>query len=314
MTTDNIFATIGQTQANIANIQDQFFTVEKIAMLPSFINIGGVELKNPTDMYGIYDTTNGKLLSQKSMGKDFLPMQQQEFLDNILSTIHEFGADLDLETLQFKTWSEGAKIEFSVKMHPISFKNDKGLNDITNMFMTFSTSYDGSKSNRISIFTERLVCLNGMTALKLSGELKGRNTLGGKTKILSYAREVAYIFNSGEEFRTKMIALDSIKVTKEQIENFKKDLLGYNTASLLASDEKNVTRRMTILETLETAIALEFERTGITAFGLLQGATYYTNHLANSSKKISNDEYIRNFQGAKTNDKAQELVFAMLEN
>jgi hypothetical protein len=45
MTTDNIFATIGQTQANIANIQDQFFTVEKIAMLPSFINIGGVELK-----------------------------------------------------------------------------------------------------------------------------------------------------------------------------------------------------------------------------------------------------------------------------
>jgi hypothetical protein len=40
-----------------------------------------------------------------------------------------------------------------------------------------------------------------MTALKLS-ELKGRNTLGGKTKILSY-REVAYIFNSGEEFRTK---------------------------------------------------------------------------------------------------------------
>jgi hypothetical protein len=33
MTTDNIFATIGQTQANIANIQDQFFTVEKIAML-----------------------------------------------------------------------------------------------------------------------------------------------------------------------------------------------------------------------------------------------------------------------------------------
>jgi hypothetical protein len=44
MTTDNIFATIGQTQANIANIQDQFFTVEKIAMF-SFINIGGVELK-----------------------------------------------------------------------------------------------------------------------------------------------------------------------------------------------------------------------------------------------------------------------------
>jgi hypothetical protein len=43
---------------------------------------------------------------------------------------------------------------------------------------------------------------------------------------------------------------------------------------------------MTILETLETAIALEFERTGIAAFGLLQGATYYTNHLAIQVRKL----------------------------
>jgi hypothetical protein len=58
------------------------------------------------------------------MGKDFYLCNSKN-LDNILSTIHEFGADLDLETLQFKTWSEGAKIEFSVKMHPISFKMTK---------------------------------------------------------------------------------------------------------------------------------------------------------------------------------------------
>lgn len=313
MTTLDILSNIGNTEKRISEIQTRFFKVEKIAMLPSFITLGNVKLENPTDMYGIYDATNGKLLSQKSMGKDFLPLQQQEFLDNILTTIHEFGADLDLETLEFRTWGNNAKIEFRVKMYPISFKNDKGLNDITNMHMTFSTSYDGSKSSRIAIFTERLVCLNGMTALKLSGELKGRNTLGGKTKILSYAKEVAEIFNSAEDFRNKMIALDKIKVSASQVEVFKKSLLGYNRASLLASEEKSITRKMTILETLETAIDLEMERTGETAFGLLQGVTYYTNHLANTSKKISNDEYVRHFQGAKTNDKAQELVFALLD-
>jgi hypothetical protein len=75
-------------------------------------------------MYGIYDTTNGKLLSQNQWEKTFT-YATARILDNILSTIHEFGADLDLETLQFKTWSEGAKIEFSVKMHPISFKMTK---------------------------------------------------------------------------------------------------------------------------------------------------------------------------------------------
>jgi hypothetical protein len=41
-----------------------------------------------------------------------------------------------------------------------------------------------------------------MTALKLSGELKGRNTLGGKTKF--YLMLVKLLtFSMGEEFRTK---------------------------------------------------------------------------------------------------------------
>jgi hypothetical protein len=53
-------------------------------------------------MYGIYDTTNGKLLSQNQWEKTFT-YATARILDNILSTIHEFGADLDLETLQFKT-------------------------------------------------------------------------------------------------------------------------------------------------------------------------------------------------------------------
>jgi hypothetical protein len=54
------------------------------------------------------------------------------------------------------------------------------------MFMTFQRLMTVQKKPNF-YFTERLV-FNGMTALKLSGELKGRNTLGGKTKILSYAR------------------------------------------------------------------------------------------------------------------------------
>ncbi len=280
-----------------------------------------IKFSQPENMFGIYNASNGHLLSQKSMGKDFTPMQQQEFLDNILTTILDFDADLDIQTLTFNVYASGSKIEFRIKMHPISFKNDKDIDDITNIELVFSTSYDGSKSNRISLFTERLVCTNGMTALKLEGELKGRNTQGGKDKILSYTKEVAEIINGAEEFKAKMIALDKIKVSKKQVETFKKSLLGFNSETLKAEVKKaikegkkepNQTRKLTILKNFDEALNIEFERTGETAFGLLQGATYYTNHLANTSKTISNDEYIRFFQGAKTNDKAQELVFAML--
>ena len=315
MNTLDIIAQVTKTSKNIAKIQSQFFDVVKVPA--TFVGY-----QAPQDMFGVFNAKTGMPLSSKSMGKDFLPMQQQEFLDNILSTVHEFNADLDLDTLKFKTFGGGSKIEFSVRMHPISFKNNKGLQDITNMELTFSTSYDGSKSNRISLYTERLVCTNGMTALKLEGELKGRNTLGGKTKILSYAKEVAEIVNGATEFKNKMIALDKIKLSKKQVEAFKKSLLGYNAESLNAETKKaeidnkplpNHSRKLTILENISSSIALEFSRTGETAFGLLQGITHYTNHVANTSKTISDAEYIRFHQGAKTNDKAQEILFALVD-
>jgi hypothetical protein len=306
MTTENILALVGQTSAHLEQVKSQLFEVVKIPL-----TTGNDKFKS-IETYGVYKSTGGNPLSlEKTRGKDFVPMQPIEFYDNILQTVHECGADLDLDTLTFKEFCGGSKIEFKIKMHPLSFKNDKGIEDITNIWLTFTTSYDGSKANVISLYTERLVCLNGMVRSKLEGALKGRNTINGKAKILSYCDEVAQIVNSASEFKNQLIELDKVKPTKQQIEKFKLDLLGYNSATLLAS-EKNDAQKHKILESLETSIALEFERTGETAFGLLQGVTYYTNHVANGGKKHTNEEYIRYMQGAKTNDKAQDLIFEML--
>lgn len=309
-TSENIIGNAVATQQHLAKIEASLFEVVKMPLvvqnhpdMPDFF-------KAPKDAFGHYKSNGGQCIGK--VGKDSTAMQPKEFFDNILSTVHEFGADLDLNTLKFREWCGSSKIEFSIKMHPISFKNNKGLDDITNMEVTFSTSYDGSKSNVISLYTERLVCTNGMVANKLQGALKGRNTIGGKAKILSYASELAQIINGANEFKEKMEALDKIILTKAQIEKFKKDLFGYNTNSLLTS-EKPETKKYNILEKVEQSIQLEFERTGETAFGLLQGITHYTNHVANNSKKATNEEYIRFGTGFKTNTKAQELVFAFLD-
>jgi hypothetical protein len=246
-------------------------------------------------------------------------MQPNDFLENIIETVRDFGANLDLNTLQFNEFCGGSKIEFRIKMHPLSFKNNKGLQDITNLEVTFSTSYDGSKSSTISLYTERLVCLNGMVRSSLEGVLKGRNTIGGKAKILSYASEVAQLVEMTEGFKEQMQKLDKIKLTKKQVEAFKLSLLGYNYQTLSESDkaEHHKKQQYEILDLLDKGIQIEFERTGQTAFGLLQGVTYYTNHLASRSgvaTKIepSREEYIRFNQGAKTNEKAQDLLFALV--
>lgn len=328
MTTENILSVVGQTSAHLEAVKSQLFEVVKLPLtvgLPGFTNI---------DAYGVYKSQGGASLTDKARGKDFIPMQPREFYDNILQTVYDCGADLDLDTLSFREFCGGSKIEFKIAMHPISFKNDKGLEDITNVWLTFTTSYDGSKSNVIGLYTERLVCLNGMVRSKLEGTLKGRNTTNGKAKILSYCDEVAQIINSAEDFKQKLIELDKVKPSKTQIEKFKLELLGYNRESLKESDiklakeqaekeaklggklkgkGKNNDLKYQILQQLENSIELEFERTGATAFGLLQGVTYYTNHIANANaKKYNSDEYIRYFTGAKTNDKAQDLIFEMI--
>lgn len=326
MRVEDILSVATETKLHLESVEKKFFEVIK---LPLSVNRQGFK---DIESFLPYKSTGGNALSDKARGKDFIPMQPREFYDNILQTVHEYGADLDLSTLEFKEYCGGSKIEFKIKMHPLSFKNNKGVNDLTNMWLTFTTSYDGSKSNVIGLYTERLVCTNGMVRSKLEGTLKGRNTTNGKAKILSYSEEVAQIVNSANDFKKQLEALDKVKPTKKQIETFKLQLLGYNKETLKESDKKlaeenakaeakaggkvrakNNDAKYKILADVEKAIDLEFERTGATAFGLLQGITYYTNHIANaSSKKYDSAEYIRFFTGAKTNDKAQDLVLEML--
>lgn len=320
-TIDTIFGNVNATKNHLATIEASLFEVNKVSLVPKDMP---EFFKAPKETYGVYKSNGGECLGV--MGANFVPMQPKEFFDNIITTVHEFGADLNLDTLKFKEYCGGSKIEFSIKMHPISFKNNKGIDDITNLEVTFSTSYDGSKSNVISLYTERLVCTNGMVANKLQGTLKGRNTLNGKAKILSYASELAQIINGANDFKAKMEALDKIKVTKHQIEAFKKSLFGFNQSTLLASDSnKNnagIQKQYGILEKFEEALNIEIPRTGQTAYGLLQSVTYYTNHLANvkptktlkKHKEVTTSEYIRFNQGFKTNALAQELLFELIEN
>lgn len=339
-TLETIFANANASQANLERVENQLFKVY-VTENPGFEftdpDTGAkIQVQADKDKFKVFKD-NGYPLGV--MGGQFVPMQPKEFFDNIVTTVHEFGADLDLSTLKFREFSDSRKIEFSIKMHPISFKNNKKVQDITNVWVTFSTSYDGSKSNVISLYTERLVCTNGMVANRLEGALKGRNTMSGKAKVLSYASELAQIINGASEFREKMIALDQIKLTKPQIEKFKLELLGFNKETLLANDKdaKANGKNFGILNNIDLALfktEMEFkelpkdyfstpqfetdftafkakEYIEMTAFEVLQSVTRYTNHIAKI--KTDKDENIRFGSGFKTNSKAQEILFELVE-
>lgn len=339
-TIDTIFTDVNNAKANLVKVESQFFNV---FVAP----VGAQHYKNPntgklvtipasTENFRVF-TCEGLELSL--MKGQFVPMQPKEFYDNIISTVHEFGADLDLNTLKFRRLANSKKIEFSIRMKPFTFINNKKVVDETNMEVTFSTSYDGSKSNTIALYTERVVCTNGMVASKLEGVLKGRNTLSGKAKILSYASELAQIINGAVEFKEKMEALDKIKLNKAQIEQFKLEMFKVNQKELNTNGKSIQAnfKRAEVLNNFEKAMFLteiEFEDLpndyfssekfntdfkdfkesdylSMTAFEVLQSVTRYTNHHANI--KTERDLNIRFGSGFDLNNKAQELLFSLIE-
>jgi hypothetical protein len=340
ITIDNILGTVNNTQDILNNIENRLFTVYK-APNPAFVyvtpNGEKIAVKETQDSFRVF-TCSGKNLS--TMKGQFLPMQPKEFYDNIIATVHEFGADLDLSTLEFNEFCNSKKIEFSIKMKPFTFINNKNVLDETNLYVTFSTSYDGSKSNVISLYTERVVCTNGMVATKLEGTLKGRNTVNGKQKILSYASELAQIINGANEFSKKMQDLDKINLKKSDIEEFKKQLFGFNKATLLANEKEARANGKSygILEAFDLAMfktSLEFKElpkdyftsekfntdfknfkekdyVSMSAFEVLQSVTHYTNHIAKVKTKTDISENIRFGSGFKTNNKAQEILFELV--
>ncbi len=342
-TIETIFGAVKEVKANLAKVESQLFNVFVTPIArQEFVNpLTGklIVIKASKKNFRVFKDDGTELSCMK---KQFVPMQPKEFYDNILSTVHEFGADLDLSTLTFRNFCDSTKIEFSIRMKPFTFINNKKVVDETNLEVTFSTSYDGSKSNTIALYTERVVCGNGMVANKLEGTLKGRNTQGGKDRILSYASELAEIINGAKEFKSKMEALDKVKFNKAKLEAFKKHLFGFNKAELLANEKTMQANhsKYTILDNFDiamfnTEIEFNFETkellneyknspeyktdletfkekdyVSMTAFEVLQSVTHYTNHIAKT--KIDATESIRFGVGFKTNSKAQEILFELV--
>jgi hypothetical protein len=80
--------------------------------------------------------------------------------------------------------------------------------------------------------------------------------------------------------------------------------IGYNEAirSELGTAKQN------ILNNVQESIALEFSRTGSTLWGLVNGITHYTNHVARTDDR---NDYLLVGGGLKLNDTAQKVALEM---
>ena len=190
-------------------------------------------------------------------------------------------------------------------MKPIEFINQRKLNDITKISLSIITGFDGYTKTSMSLDSFRLACLNGMVVKDTSINVSFKNTKGniGRASSLCYdaSRVIANMDNVAEQFKQ----LNSLDILETDVNKFMFKLLGYSQKEY---NELNANKR-NILDKINASVGLEFSRSGATAWGLLNGITHYTNHIANAKNR---EDYIYFDTGAKMNTKAQGLVLAML--
>jgi hypothetical protein len=128
-----------------------------------------------------------------------------------------------------------------------------------------------------------------------------KNTVGNQGKIVGLCNDVSKAVSKMTELKELFMALDKVEVNQAMVNEY---LLKVADLDIKRSEEWS-TRKRNIFDNIQASIALEFGRTGATAFGMLNAITHYTNHVASG---FENPDYIFVDGGAKMNDKALQFV------
>lgn len=279
---------------NLETICSNIFDVQKVQLTPS---IEGFELP---ESFGIYNTTNKKCLGV--VGNMYTPTQPGELMSNFIDCLG--SNNVDFEKLSYKELKGGSKILFSSPYKTISFKNIRGLQDESVISINLQTGYDGLTKTSLFLSVYRLICKNGMKANTTEFTASFKNTLGNKGKINNICLDVTKSLNMFDNLEGLIKHLNSVSVTQLAVKNFLHSLTNIN----IDKKEEQSTRSLNIYNDLLHSIEIEFQRTGASAWGLLNGVTYYTNHVATAENR---QDYILVDKGESMNRLAQELVNRM---
>lgn len=282
--------------ANMQAIKNQLFDVVKV---PLITNLEGFEAPNN---FGMYKAEGGNCLGV--VGKDYTPTPSKLLFEQFEDCLYD--TDADFNKVKYLELKEGRKIVFEAPIKNMGFRNMVGKEDELIVKVNLSTGYDGLTKTSLFVSVYRLICSNGMKAWNTEFNVAFKNTQGNVGKASSLCADVAKAIDSTERYGDLIKQLNKTEVSVADTQEFLKRVLGYNNSML---DEVS-TRGRNILDAVQESIAIEFSRTGATAWGLVNGITHYTNHVVNT--KEDRDSYLLVGSGMKLNDTAQRVALSLI--
>ena len=290
------FETIFAEIEKVNQVRNSLFDVKKIRLHT------GLEGFESPENFGIYRSTGGSALGV--VGKVYEPTQPTMLFDGLIEGLSEID-NIDYNTLSYSELKGGSKIKLSVEIGKMSFVNMAGKDDELKIALNLQTGFDGTTKTSMFISVFRMICKNGMKGWRTEMEVSVKNTLGNIGKIGALTNEVALMYNEKENFIEFIKSMNSFKVTKKHQDAFLQKVVGMNGKEY----SELTTRKRNIFDAINQSCAIEMKRTGNTMWGLLNGITNYTNHVAS---KNDTENYIYADSGLKLNNEAQKFALELM--
>lgn len=292
-----IMGNVNESNENLNKIENSLFKVEDIPMdAPK----EGFEAPEGKMIY----TTGGKWLG--NVGQVYESLQPIDFLNSVVDSVRDSGMEFDLSKLEYNEISNGRIIEFRLPTNIISFKNKADRTDDTNMYLNFWTGFGGAARTEIGLYSHRFICENGMRIINADIDLKVKHTANMNLKALSFTKELISIASRVESTSQMWEKMNNVEVDTKTVETFLRTLAGVKKDEMYSDLG---TRRQRNYDSLNEALATEFTRTGSTVWGMLNGASYYNNHIATGA---SNADYVLVRTGAKQLKEAQKMALELI--
>jgi hypothetical protein len=289
-----ILSSISSGNANMENIKGQLFDVVKMQLKTGF-----KKFENPNS-FGVYKAKGSQALG--TVGSDYTPTQPKLLFDEFENCLYQ--TDCDFNDVKYLELKGGKKIVFEAPIKTMGFTNLRGQEDEMIVKINLSTGFDGLTKTSLFISCYRMVCANGMKAWKTEFAVSFKNTKGNVGKASSLCNDIAKATDSINDFEAYIQQLNRTSVDKAKVEEFLMKTLGYNQSLY---SELHGTKKA-ILDNINESIELEFSRTGSTLWGLVNGITHYTNHVAKTEDR---NDYLLVGGGLKLNDLAQKAALEM---
>lgn len=256
-----------QTWQNAIQLAQLNWTVSKRPLFSKISDGNYQEISS----WGIFRDDNGIFLG--SVGKVYEIIQNKEAFD-FVDTLLEQQNGAHYETAG--ALGNGERIFVTARI-PYDISPDRAKDDISNCFLLFETSHDGSISATAKLTTVRVVCnntLNVALSTKGYGQLKVKHSESGHDKLDQAKKLITGIQQSVSQLKEKFNILAKRKVTQKINTQIMERLFG--------QDWKNGTRKVNQVEKIaklfESNDGNKFPEIKGTAYNLLQAITNYSDH------------------------------------